>query len=390
MTRIAIRDDIRGLTPYQSFDRKISTRLNTNENPYPIDKELAREIGRVVSEVVLNANRYPNDDFLDLKQELLNFLSAQEGLEFGLGNIQAANGSNEIMHEILSAFGGPDQDFGERICMSFSPSYSMYPQYCRDSFTRFVEVPRDPDTFALDVARSIEQIKQTRPTVIVIANPNNPTGNFTQIDDIRSILVATQSVKASGCAEVSRPVVVLDEAYIDFRPDAQDTALTLLEDFDNLVVVRTLSKAFSFAGVRCGFAVGSLEIINALKIVRLPYNLSMITQAVVKVALKHSDKMLKRVEEIKNTRDKLQSDLRGLSYRGVDLKVIESGANFIQVGFMNENAAELPKMIHDFLLERSVQIRVVGPEGFFRVTIGTPEEVELFLKGFKEFLALGE
>jgi histidinol-phosphate aminotransferase len=389
MSTIAIRDDIAGLTPYQSFDMRVKARLNTNENPYPISDELAQEVGAAVEKAIKNANRYPSDDFPELKADLIEYLREQEGYAFEQDNILAANGSNEIMDEVLGTFGGPTTSGeGERVCLTFSPSYSMYPQYCRDSFTKFVQVPRSLEDFSIDLPSALEAIEQVRPTIVLIANPNNPTGTFTPVADLVQILDLTQKIDAAGTSQKVRPVVVLDEAYIDFRETGQKTALSLLEKYTTLLVVRTLSKAFSFAGVRCGFAVGSKELIDALKIVRLPYNVSTVTQAVVRTALKHSAKMLEAVDEIKDTRDKLYAELTELNYQNVPLHIIPSGANFIQIGFKNANAADLPKAVHDYLLDKGVQIRVVGPVGYFRVTIGTPEETASFLQYFKEFLTI--
>ncbi|GHT82836.1 histidinol-phosphate aminotransferase [Actinomycetota bacterium] len=392
MTQIAIRDDILGLTPYQSFDQRIKARLNTNENPYPISDELAAKIGVAVEEAVKNANRYPSDEHTELKVDLLNYIKEREGVEYGIDNILAANGSNEIMQEVHSAFGGPTisgraSELGDRAVLTFTPTYSMYPQYARDSFTKYETAPRIEEDYSIDVDLAIKEMERIKPTIVEIANPNNPTGGFTQLEDIVRILDASQEINVNGSEHNARPVVVVDEAYIDFKRDSDQTALPLVAKYDNLLVVRTLSKAFSFAGVRCGFAVGSKQLIDALKIVRLPYNLSTITQTVVRIALKHSSQMLKAVDEIRESRDDLYNWLNECSYQGVKLHVIPSAANFIQVGFKNQDSGTIPAIMYDYLVQRDVQVRVVGPEGYFRVTIGTPEENQAFKDAFEEFLS---
>jgi histidinol-phosphate aminotransferase len=407
---VPIRNDLVGLKPYQSFDQPIPVRLNTNENPYPLTQKIADEIGLRVGQAVRNANRYPADEATELRQTLTNYINQQlpRSFQLSVGNVLAANGSNEIMDEILRAFGGPG-----RRCLTFSPTYSMYPQYCRDSFTELVQVPRTisrlkpedtttPDfaaisQIAIDIDDAINQVQHHRPALVLVANPNNPTGELTPAADIERLLIGTQSVSVSGSEQNAQPVVVVDEAYIDFRNEGELSALELLEHYPNLLIVRTLSKAFSFAGARLGYAIGHADIIDALRIVRLPYNLSVITQVAAITALEHSQEMLQAVCEIRDQRNSLFEWLKQQEYCGKPLVVLPSSANFIQFGFNelhngphngqdNRNYQELPQIVHSYLLQRGVQIRIVGLQGLVRVTIGTPEENQKFRQEFSNFL----
>lgn len=396
---IALRSDLVGLKPYQSFDARVKARLNTNENPYCVPSNVAQDIACAVEQAVLGANRYPSDEFLELREAFVQHIFTTDGIRLSPEQILAANGSNELMDEIFDAFGGPSlgadglpDGKNSRVALTFSPSYSMYPQYARDSFTRLLQIPREPSEFHIDLEAAKQAISEHRPSLVVIANPNNPTGTLTPQADIRALLEHTQSITAAGSEEIARaqgqnarPVVCIDEAYIDFKDEDAPSSLPLVEEFSNLLVVRTLSKAFSFAGVRVGYAAASSEIIDALKVVRLPYNLSSVTQTLAKVALEHRAQMLQAVDEIRAERNALYTWLKTLEYKGVPLHIVHSAANFIQLGV--KDVADFPRLAHDFLIERGVQIRVVGPSGYFRVTIGTPEENALFKQEFAAFLS---
>jgi histidinol-phosphate aminotransferase len=375
---IRLRPDLVGLEPYNSFDVPIKIRLNTNENPYPLPDAVVNAITDVVEKTVKGTNRYPSDNYETLKQKLVNLIIEQEGDEgLTIDNITAGNGSNEVMFEIFQAFGGPNSTGA----LTFTPSYSMYPQYARDSFTKLHICPRVGKNFDLDKLAAIHEIEEQNPSLIIITNPNNPTGTWTPVETIEQILHFTQTCDDSG----KRPIVVVDEAYVDFRDSELESALNLVNKYDNLIVVRTLSKAFSFAGVRFGYAIGSKLMIDSLKIVRLPYNLSTLTQNVVsEVVENHSDLMLKAVHEIRDTRNNLVLWLNGQPF-SESLNVVDSQANFVQIGVFPFDDSVVGEL-HDFLLEHSVQIRVVGPVGYFRITIGTPDEIECFKELFKEFM----
>ena len=204
------------------------------------------------------------------------------------------------------------------------------------------------------------------PDIVILTSPNNPTGTALTLD-----------VVSAACA-MSSGIVVVDEAYAEFRRPGTPTALTLLEAHPNLVVTRTMSKAFAMAGARVGYAVASPEVIDALRLVRLPYHLSSVTQAVAHAALASSDELLGQVDLLRAERDALVEWLRSSGVRAVD-----SDANFILVGeFADRHRA------WQALLDRGVLIREVGPEGWLRVTVGTPQDNEAFRAALSEVIAM--
>jgi histidinol-phosphate aminotransferase len=278
-------------------------------------------------------------------------------LEHGLTaeQIWAANGSNEVMLHVLLAFAGP----GRRV-LSFAPTYSMYPEYARDTHSEWCTFPRR-DNFTIDPDAAVTAMLEIQPDVVLITSPNNPTGTAVSLATIRAI------------CDVASGVVVVDEAYYEFARSGTPSALELLPHYPRLAVSRTMSKAFAFAGGRLGYLAAAPAFIEALQIVRLPYHLSALTQAAARVALAHAPEMLAKVDQLRQARDDLA---RWLANYG--LEVAESDANFVLFGrFANRHA------VWRALLDRGVLIRETGPEGWLRVSAGTPVEMQ----AFKEALA---
>jgi histidinol-phosphate aminotransferase len=291
-------------------------------------------------------NRYPERDALDLREELARYL----GHGLTAEQIWAANGSNEVMLHVLLAFAGP----GRRV-LSFAPTYSMYPEYARDTHSEWCTFPRRDD-FTIDPDAAVTATLNTQPDVVLIASPNNPTGTAVSLPTIRAI------------CDVARGVVVVDEAYYEFARSGTPSALELLPHYPRLAVSRTMSKAFAFAGGRLGYLAAAPAFIEALQIVRLPYHLSALTQAAARVALAHAPEMLAKVDQLRQARDDLA---RWLADHG--LEVAESDANFVLFGrFPNRHA------VWQALLDRGVLIRETGPEGWLRVSAGTPVEMQAF------------
>lgn len=351
---LPLRDELRGLEPYGAPQLDVPVRLNVNENPYPPPDELVREAAAAVAEAVRGLNRYPDREAAALRRDLADYL----GHSLDETRVWAANGSNEVMLQLLQAFGGPG-----RTALSFAPTYSMYPEYARDTATAWVTGRREDD-FTIDPAHALDQVAEHRPSVVLLASPNNPTGTALPLELVGKIHDAAPGI------------VVVDEAYAEFRRDGTPSALTLLDEHPRLVVTRTMSKAFAYAGARVGYLAASPEIVDAVRIVRLPYHLSAVTQAVARVALRHAGALLAKVDELRAERDRLTGWLREQG-----LQVPPSDANFVLMGRFADRHA-----VWKGLLDRGVLVRETGPDGWLRVSVGTMEEMRAFRTALLEVL----
>ncbi len=353
--QLPLRPELVGQVPYGAPQLDVAVRLNVNENPYPPSERVVAQIAAAVAEAARSMNRYPERDAAALRADLAGYL----GHGLAAEQIWAANGSNEVMQHVLQAFAGPG-----RTVLSFAPTYSMYPEYARNTHSGWRTHPRRDD-FTIDADDAIAAITETAPDVVVLASPNNPTGTALGLEVIRVICAAAPGV------------VVVDEAYAEFARPGTPSALELLSEFPRLAVTRTMSKAFAFAGGRLGYLAGSAEFVDALRIVRLPYHLSTVTQAVARVALANADEMLAAVDRLRTARDDLAA---WLARQG--LQVAESDANFVLFGRFADRHA-----VWQALLDRGVLIREVGPPGWLRVTAGTPEEMAAFRQALAEVRA---
>jgi histidinol-phosphate aminotransferase len=356
---LPVRPELRDAVPYGAPQLDVPVRLNTNENPYPPPPEVVAAAAQAVRGCVAGLNRYPDREASALRADLAAYLRSDSGVTVDASAVWAANGSNEVMVQLLQAFGGPG-----RLAMAFAPTYSMYPEYARDTFTDWAVGQRAPD-FTLSAADAAAQVRALRPDVVFLASPNNPTGTALPPKTVVAVYEATSGI------------VVVDEAYAEFRRSGTPSALTLLAGRPRLVVTRTMSKAFAFAGARVGYAAADPALIEALRVVRLPYHLSSVTQAVARVALAHAPALQRDIERLRRTRDDLVTWLRA---RG--LVVPDSDANFVLVGpFENRHA------IWQGLLAGGVLVREVGPPEWLRVTVGTEGEVAAFRSAL---VALGD
>ncbi len=356
---LPLRQDLVGQRPYGAPDDHVPVRLNVNENPYPPSEEVVAAISQAVAVAARGINRYPDRDAVDLRAALAIYLDVESGVKVNVERIWAANGSNEIMAQLFGAFGGPGTQ-----ALTFDPTYSMYPEYARDSFTKMVSIPRRTD-FTIDLGTAIEAIAEHRPNLVILTSPNNPTGTSITLAEIEEIAKVAQ---ANGA------LVIVDEAYAEFRSDKGATALTLLDLYPNMVVSRTMSKAFGYAGGRLGYcATSTSEIVKALQLVRLPYHLSAISQAAAIAALSFAHESLDRVAQITEARNQMAAELAGMG-----LRVAHSDANFLFFGEFTDRHA-----IWEGLFEHGILIRETGPAEWLRVSIGTASENELFLNCLK-------
>lgn len=357
---LPLRDELRGLHPYGAPQLDVPVLLNVNENPYPPPPAVVDAITAGVAAAAAGLNRYPDRDFLDLRAELAAYLGRDTGVQLTAAQLWAANGSNEVMLHLLQAFGGPG-----RTALSFAPTYSMYPEYARDTATHWVTGRRAED-FTIDAGHAVAQLRRYEPSVVLLASPNNPTGTALPLELVDAV-----------CTAATDAVVVVDEAYAEFRRDGVPSAVTLLERHPHLAVTRTMSKAFALAGGRVGYLAADPALVDALRVVRLPYHLSSLTQAAARAALAHADALLAQVAALRVERDATVAWLR--TQRG--LTAAESDANFVLFGSFADRHA-----VWQGLLDRGVLIRETGPEGWLRVTIGTPAEMGAFRAALTEVL----
>lgn len=369
--RLPMREDLAGLEPYGAPQVSVPVLLNVNENPWAPSEAVVEDIAAAVAEAAGGLNRYPDRDFPALRSALVDYLAEESGVRLDPSLIWAANGSNEVMLHLLQAFGGTG-----RTVVSFAPTYSMYHEYARDTCTRWVQGQRRGD-FTLDLDEVADTLAAERPSVLLLASPNNPTGTALPASDLERVLDLARTSGPLVDGAPSATLVVVDEAYAEFRREGVPSALELLKDNPHLVVSRTMSKAFGMAGLRLGYMAACREVIDAVMLVRLPYHLSAITQAAALAALRHRGELMAQVASLRAERDALVEWLRG---RGLD--AVPSDANFVLFGTFPDREA-----VFGAMLERGVIIRVVGPEGYLRVSVGTPAEMETFRSALEEVLA---
>jgi histidinol-phosphate aminotransferase len=370
--RLPLRAELRGGAPYGAPQIDVPVRLNTNENTHGVPPEVAAAVVEAVAALARNLNRYPDREFTGLREDLAGYL----GHGLGPEHVWAGNGSNEVMQHVLQAFGGSG-----RTAMSFSPTYAMYPLYCRGTGTAWVDglraaladgssasfpatLPRTSDPFTLTPRAAVAQVRRVRPDVVFLASPNNPTGTALDLEVVEAVYEATDGV------------VVVDEAYAEFARPGTPSALTLLPGRERLAVSRTMSKAFAFAGVRLGYLAADPAFCDGLRLVRLPYHLSVLTQAAARAALAHEGVLLSTVQSIKEQRDRL---IAGLAALGAE--PVPSDANFVLFGGLTDEKAAWRR-----LLDRGVLVRDVGLPGYLRVTAGTPAETSVFLAAAAQVL----
>ncbi len=355
LSDLPLREELRGKSAYGAPQLHVPYALNTNENPYPPSQTLIDDLVAEVARVAGRLNRYPERDSVELREDLAAYVSRQTGVHVTVDNLWAANGSNEVLQQLLQAFGGPG-----RSAMGFVPSYSMHPILSAGTQTEFIGVERGAD-FRIDMDRALDVINEKQPDVVFITTPNNPTGDSTSLEDIERIIDAAPGI------------VIVDEAYAEFSPSP--SAVTLLAKYPTkLVVSRTMSKAFDFAGGRLGYFVADSAFIEAVMLVRLPYHLSVISQAAARVALRHAEETLANVDKLARERERVQAALLEYGY-----EVVPSESNFLFFGHFDDAAAAWQQF-----LDRGVLIRDVGVPGHLRVTIGLDEENDAFLNAAKE------
>ena len=355
-TWLPLRESLAPLSAYGAPQVEAEASLNTNENPFALSPELVSAIAARVSEVASTLNRYPDRDALALRSGLASYINDQSGTTLSASHVWVANGSNEIIQSLFLAF-------GERCAIGFLPSYSMHPLIARVISTQWIDGDRRSD-FSLDIESAITQITAAAPALTFITTPNNPTGEAISISEIEKI---AQSVPG---------LLVVDEAYAEFSDEV--SAVTLIAEYPQIVVIRTMSKAFSFAGARVGYLLAHPSVVEAMFLVRLPYHLSTLTQGAALVALDFKTELLSGVAQLREERNRVADSLREMG-----LTVLPSQANFLLFSGFQMSSAQLWQE----MLDRGILIRDVGLSGYLRTTIGTGAENEKFLHALRECLA---
>ena len=357
-TWLPLRDSLRPMSPYGAPQVPARASLNTNENPYSPSPALQKAIADAVAQVASDLNRYPDRDATVLRTKLADYINEQSGTKFSADNVWAANGSNEIIQSIFLAFAqGP--------VLGFTPSYSMHPLIAKVTGSQWIDGKRNKD-FSLNAAEAVSEIQKHKPTLTFITTPNNPTGGAVSIETIQMLADAAKSVGG---------LLVVDEAYAEFSQEI--SAVTLISNNPHVVVIRTMSKAFAFAGARVGYLVSDASVKDAMMIVRLPYHLSALTQAAAQVAIDHRAELLGGVSTLIKARAHVVQALHDMG-----LTTIPSSANFVLFTGFKQDAPQLWAS----MLEKGVLIRDVGLSGYLRVTIGNEAENNLFISALKELI----
>ncbi|HQR81209.1 MAG TPA: histidinol-phosphate transaminase [Actinomycetota bacterium] len=345
MPDLPLRPELVGRSPYGAPQLDVPVALNTNENPYPPPPEMIAEIARRIPP---DLNRYPDRDAVALRSALAGYLREQSGVEVTAAQVWAANGSNEVLQQLLQAFGGPD-----RVALGFQPGYSMHELISRATGTGFIGVPREG--LALPTDLLVDAVREHRPDVLFLCSPNNPTGD--------ALPLAAIAAAYDAVAETDRGIVVVDEAYAEFS--GVPSAVGLLAGRPRLVVTRTMSKAFAFAGARVGYLAADPALVEALLLVRLPYHLSSLTQSAAEVAIEFADRLTEQIALLRRTREQFVAAMAGQGWR-----CPPSDANFVLVGPFED-----PSVAWQRLLDQGILVRDVGLADWLRVTVGTPEQM---------------
>ncbi len=353
-----LRPDLRGRTAYGAPQLDLPVSLNTNENSYAVPAVVVDEIASAVAEIASGLNRYPDREFTALREALAAYLS-RSGTVIHADQVWAGNGSNEVLLHLVQAFGGPG-----RTALGFTPAYSMHPIITTTTGTTWADGMRG-ERFDLDVASTVDQVRAIQPSIVFLCSPNNPTGTALGLDVVEAVYDAAPN-----------SLVVVDEAYAEFAREGTPSALTLLRGRPRLVVTRTMSKAFALAGLRLGYLAADPALIDALRLVRMPYHLGTATQAIALAALRHTDLMLATVGTIKSQRDRLVLALAEMA-----LDPVPSDANFVLFGGLADQ-----RVTWDALVERGVLVRDVGIAHYLRVTAGTPQETTTFLDALADLM----
>lgn len=346
------RPELEDIAPYDAKDVRAEIRLSANENPHNLPGEILDKLADRVRQD-MEFNRYPDP----MCSHLRSMIAEANGLE--PGNVLVGNGGDELILDIVLAWGGP-----ERTLVDLPPTFSMYGIDARVTGTKVIEVPRLED-FSIDGDALMAAISTDDPDIIVVSNPNNPTGTMAPETLLIDVLKATDAL------------VLVDEAYFEF---SRQTMRPHMERHHNLVILRTFSKAFSLAGLRAGYLLAHEDVIRELTKVRQPYSVNRFTQVAAAVTFRERMVFEAGISETMRNRDRL---IHGLNALGGELEVFPSEANFVL--FRTPQASAVWRdLLHDHSILVRDFSRTPGLEDCLRVTVGDAEEVERFLTAMDE------
>ncbi len=326
-----------------------------NENQYPIQLDANESKNFLFPEGIeiqeLAINLYPDHQAKDLRKEISHYIGVDSSL------ILEGNGSSELLEMLVKTYVGPDE-----VVLSFEPSFSMYKIYSQIYSATYMGVPSNPD-FSVNMDSMIEYAKKYNPKLIFICTPNNPTGFLIPKEDIIKLLQNTTAL------------VAVDEAYMEFT-DGSTSMINEIVKYENLVVLRTMSKAFGLAGIRLGYLIGNADVINILNRVKSPYHLNALSQYVGQKAFQKLDLVKKNVEEIQKMRKELENELFTLGFHSYP-----SYGNFLFVQSGIEN-------LLDLLKAKGILIRGFSNalKSYYRITIGTNQENDILVQKLKEII----
>lgn len=338
-----VKPNIYTLSAYAAKEIPCKVKLDANESPYGFE-----DIFKVVKYV--KTNRYP-----DPEARVLKTLIAKD-LKVKPENILQGNGSDELIYYLITTFGGP--------VLYPVPTFSMYGIISQAIGEKIIEISLDQE-FDLDIKRILLEIRKEKPRLIFLSSPNNPTGNCFSSDKILKIIEATSS----------QSIVIIDEAYQPFS--SERGFIPMLNDYENLVIMRTLSK-IGLAGLRVGFLIAKTEIINEVNKVRLPFNLNSLSQAIASEVIRNTNLLKQHIKSIISERERLFNELSKI--KGITPYPSES--NFILFRI------EDPDKVYIALLKKGVLVRNMKGivNGCLRVTVGTPKENTIFLTALKKIM----
>lgn len=345
------RDSLRELKPYDPHEVPYKIKLNANENPYSLPEEIIEEILRKAKN--LEYSHYPNAN----SEKLSEIVSSFWGLN--RDNIVIGNGSDELIDYLIKAF----SEKGRRL-ITTAPSFAMYKIYSIVNGANFVQIPLSQSDFSLNVDKILEEAKKEDSSVVFIAYPNAPTGNYFAEEKIIKI------IEESGC------LIVVDEAYFEF---GEKTFVPLISRYNNLVILRTFSKAYSLASLRVGYLLSNPEIINEVRKVKSPFNVNTFSQLAAQVVFENKEILKDSIKKIVEEREKLINRINELP----PFKAHPSRTNFVLVEVGSKENTDL---VYNGLLEQGILVQTVSDpvfstsRYFLRITVGNREENDILLE----------